>query len=76
MFIHLKRVFFIDALKIISMKLIETEIQNFNKEWINRYLKEFANEHEISYPTLMKALRFVLSGLKVKIKYSNYIFSL
>ncbi|XP_050595217.1 probable glutamate--tRNA ligase, mitochondrial isoform X5 [Bombus affinis] len=54
----------LDALKIISMKLIEIEIQNFNKEWINRYLREFANEHEISYPTLMKALRFVLSGLK------------
>ncbi|KAK1132135.1 hypothetical protein K0M31_016268 [Melipona bicolor] len=55
---------YLDTLKIISMKLDETEIQNFNKEWINKYLKEFAKEHGISYPTLMKVLRFVLSDLK------------
>ena len=52
------------------MKLDETEIQNFNKEWINNYLKEFAKEHGISYSTLMKVLRFVLSDLKVNVEYN------
>ncbi|OAD57568.1 putative glutamate--tRNA ligase, mitochondrial [Eufriesea mexicana] len=54
----------LDALKIMSMKLVETDIQNFNKTWINSYLREFAKEHGISFPTLMKILRFILSGLK------------
>ncbi|CAK9823898.1 Probable glutamate--tRNA ligase, mitochondrial [Anthophora retusa] len=54
----------LDALKILSNKLIEIDIQNFNKAWINSYLKEFAKEHDISFPILMKVLRFILSGLK------------
>ncbi|XP_031830789.1 putative glutamate--tRNA ligase, mitochondrial [Nomia melanderi] len=54
----------LDVLKILNMKLLETDIHNFNKTWINTYLKEFANEHEIPFPTLMKVLRGILSGLK------------
>lgn len=49
----------------LNMKLIEIDVQNYNKVWINNYLKEFANEHRIPYPMLMKILRGILSGLKV-----------
>ncbi|XP_076246773.1 putative glutamate--tRNA ligase, mitochondrial isoform X2 [Calliopsis andreniformis] len=52
------------ALKILSTKLIEVDIQNFNKTWLNSYLHELAKEHEIPFPTLMKVLRGILSGLK------------
>lgn len=55
---------YLDTLKIIKKKLVEIDIQNFNNIWINNYLKKFANEHKIHYPTLMKLLRFILSGLK------------
>lgn len=65
--------FFTDTLKIIKKKLIEIDIQNFNNIWINNYLKKFANEHKIPYPILMKLLRFILSGLKVNIKYYKFI---
>lgn len=65
--------FFTDTLKIIKKKLVEIDIQNFNNIWINNYLKKFANEHKIPYPTLMKFLRFILSGLKVNIKYYRFI---
>ncbi|KZC09481.1 putative glutamate--tRNA ligase, mitochondrial [Dufourea novaeangliae] len=54
----------LDVLKILSMKLIEIDIQNFNKAWINSYLYELAEEHEIPIPTLMNVLRDILSGLK------------
>lgn len=66
-------IFFTDTLKIIKKKLVEIDIQNFNNIWINNYLKKFANEHKIHYPTLMKLLRFILSGLKVNIKYYRFI---
>ncbi|XP_076381070.1 putative glutamate--tRNA ligase, mitochondrial [Megalopta genalis] len=54
----------LDMLKILNTELIETDIHNFNKTWINNYLKEFANEHKIPFATLMKVLRGILSGLK------------
>ncbi|XP_076280884.1 putative glutamate--tRNA ligase, mitochondrial isoform X2 [Lasioglossum baleicum] len=54
----------LDVLKILNTKLVETDIHNFNKAWINSYLKEFANEHKIPFSTLMSVLRGILSGLK------------
>ncbi|CAL7943607.1 unnamed protein product [Xylocopa violacea] len=55
---------YLDTLKKLSEKLDETDLEKFNKAWINSYLKEFCNEHKISYSTLMAVLRFILSGLK------------
>ncbi|XP_043262896.1 probable glutamate--tRNA ligase, mitochondrial isoform X1 [Colletes gigas] len=54
----------LDVLKIINMKLSETDSQNYNKTSINSYLKELANEHKIPIATLMTLLRGILSGLK------------
>ncbi|XP_029039907.1 probable glutamate--tRNA ligase, mitochondrial isoform X1 [Osmia bicornis bicornis] len=53
-----------DVLKILKDKLLETDAEHFNKTWINSYLKEFANEHGVPFPTLMKHLRLIVSGLK------------
>ncbi|XP_076663157.1 putative glutamate--tRNA ligase, mitochondrial [Andrena cerasifolii] len=54
----------LEVLKKLCMKLIDIDVQNFNKTWINSYLKELATEHEIPFAKLMSVLRGILSGLK------------
>lgn len=41
------------------------EKENFNKDHLNVVLKDFANEKQLKYTKLMKALRTILSGLLV-----------
>lgn len=41
------------------------EKENFNKDHLNEVLKDFANEKQLKYTKLMKALRTILSGLQV-----------
>lgn len=41
------------------------EKETFTKDHLNAVLKEYANEKELKYTKLMKALRTILSGLQV-----------
>lgn len=54
---------FSDAIKLLTTKLTEVNVDNFNKVWINDYLKKLANTTGVSYPAFMKVLRSILSGL-------------
>ncbi|XP_046833302.1 probable glutamate--tRNA ligase, mitochondrial isoform X1 [Vespa crabro] len=55
---------FIDAIKNLDEKLTETDENSLSTDISKLYLKELAEKNDISFPSLMKTLRKVLSGLE------------
>jgi hypothetical protein len=56
---------YLEMVDILSKKLENMDDDNFCKESLKTYLKEFANNNNVPFPDLMKTLRTLLSGLKV-----------
>lgn len=58
-----------DIAQSLNEKLAEIEGSNFNKDFLNNYLRNYSKKNAIPFPELMKTLRALLSGLKVYKKY-------
>lgn len=54
----------IDIAQSLNEKLAEIEGSNFNKDFLNNYLRNYSKKNAIPFPELMKTLRALLSGLK------------
>lgn len=54
-----------DAIKNLDKKLTETDENSLSTDILKLYLKELAEKNDVSFPSLMKTLRKVLSGLEV-----------
>lgn len=62
----------IDTIKLLNTELAEIDVKNYKTDWLISYLRHFADKKKIPFPTLMKGLRSMLSGLKVNMVHSNY----
>lgn len=56
---------YLEMVDMLTKKLESLDDNNFCKESLKTYLKEFATNNNVPFPALMKTLRSLLSGLKV-----------
>ncbi|XP_033208397.1 probable glutamate--tRNA ligase, mitochondrial isoform X2 [Belonocnema kinseyi] len=61
---NLKELKHAETVQVLSEKLSDVEENNFNKDSLKNYLKEFANNNGVPFAELMRTLRSLLSGLK------------
>ncbi|XP_066585242.1 nondiscriminating glutamyl-tRNA synthetase EARS2, mitochondrial [Prorops nasuta] len=55
---------YFEIIDLLIIKLTEINDEEFVKMELSKFLKQFAKQNDVSFPTLMKIMRGLLSGLK------------